>query len=166
MDIVFNCPECQQELAVDSSGAGTELVCPTCGQKITVPQAPPQGATAPAAPQAGSVVNPIAASAASKVEMHLKVPVHDKPAESLIAKSLPPLEVAAKDTDKKIRTKTIRRIDCVEVGHDHFDDAVTKFLGNVGESNIISINTVGYTYIDIGSQKLLTDFGVFIVYKG
>jgi DNA-directed RNA polymerase subunit RPC12/RpoP len=166
MDIDFKCPECQQQLAVDISGAGTELVCPTCGEKIMVPQAPPQATAAPAAPGAGPATNPIAASAAAKVEMHLKVPMHDKPAESLIAKPLLPLEVAPKDADKKIRTKTIRRIDCVEVGHDHFDEAITKFLGNVGESNIISINTVNYTHIDIGSQKLLTDYGVLIVYKG
>jgi DNA-directed RNA polymerase subunit RPC12/RpoP len=162
MDIIFNCPKCEQELAVDSSGAGSEINCPTCDEKIVVPQAPPSAS----APDAGHSVNPIASSAAAKVEMHLKVPMHDKPPESLIGKPLLPLEAAAKDTDKKIRTKTIRRIDCVEVGHDHFDEAVTKFLGNVGESSIISINTINYSYIDIGSQKLLTDFGVFIVYKG
>jgi len=166
MDIIFNCPECQQELAVDSSGAGTEIECPTCGEKITVPQAPPPSTAVPAAPAAEQPVNPIAASAAAKVEMHLKVPVRDKPGESLVAKPPPPLEVAAKESDRKIRTKTIRRIDCVEVGHDHFDEAVSSFLGKIGESNIVSINTVTYTYIDIGSQKLLTDFGVFVVYRG
>jgi len=166
MDIIFNCPECQQELAVDSSGAGTEIDCPTCGGKITVPQAHPKNAAVPAAPEAGQATNPIAASAAAKVEMHLKVPVRDKPGESLIGKPPPPLEVAAKESDRKIRTKTIRRIDCVEVGHDHFDEAVSSFLGKIGESSIVSINTVTYTYIDIGSQKLLTDFGVFMVYRG
>jgi DNA-directed RNA polymerase subunit RPC12/RpoP len=165
MDIIFNCPKCEQELAVDSSGGGSEIDCPTCGEKITVPQAPP-AAPAAGAPEASHSANPMAASAAAKVEMHLKVPMHDKPPESLIGKPLQPLEAAAKDTDKKIRTKTIRRIDCVEVGHDHFDEAVTKFFGSVGETNIVSINTVNYSYIDIGSQKLLTDFGVFIVYKG
>jgi DNA-directed RNA polymerase subunit RPC12/RpoP len=166
MDIVFNCPECQQELAVDSSGAGTEIECPTCGGKITVPQAPLPNAAAPAPPVAEQAASPIAASAAAKVEMHLKVPVRDKPGESLIEKPPPPLEAAAKESDKKIRTKTIRRADCVEVGHDHFDEAVSSFLGKIGESNIISINPINYTIIDIGSQKLLTDYGVFIVYRG
>jgi DNA-directed RNA polymerase subunit RPC12/RpoP len=169
MDIIFNCPECEQELSVDSSGAGTEINCPTCGEKIVVPPAPP-GTVAAAAlavvRDAAHPVNPIASSAAAKVEMHLKVPVHDKPTESLIEKPLPPLEVAAKEMDKKIRIKTIRRIDCVEVGHDHFDDAVTNFLGKIGESNIVSINTLAYTHLDIGTQKLLTDYGVLIVFKG
>jgi DNA-directed RNA polymerase subunit RPC12/RpoP len=166
MDIVFNCPECQQELAVDNSGAGSEIECPTCGGKITVPPAPPPNAAAPAPPAAEQTASPIAASAAAKVEMHLKVPVRDKPGESLIGKPPPPLEVAAKESDRKIRTKTIRRTDCVDVGHDHFDESVSGFLGKIGESNIISINPINYTIIDIGSQKLLTDYGVFIVYRG
>ena len=35
----------------------------------------------------------------------------------LIEKPPPPLEVAAKESDKKIRIKTIRHTDCIEVGH-------------------------------------------------
>jgi len=92
--------------------------------------------------------------------------VRSTPTESLISKPLPPLEVAAKETDKKIRTKTIKHTDCIEVGHDKFDEVVSNFLGKVGESNIISITPLTYTHLDIGSQKLLTDFGVLIVYRG
>ena len=110
-------------------------------------------------------VNPISSSAAAKVEMHLRVPVHKTPTESLIEKPLLPLEVS-KDADKKIRTKTIRHTDCIEVGHDKFDEIVSNVLGKIGEANIISLNPITYTHIDIGSQKLLTDFGVLIVYKG
>jgi hypothetical protein len=43
---------------------------------------------------------------------------------------------------------------------------VTNFLGKVGQENIISINTINYTHLDIGTQKLMTEFGVLIVYKG
>ena len=39
MDIIFDCPKCEQELAVDSSGAGSEINCPSCGEKIVIPQA-------------------------------------------------------------------------------------------------------------------------------
>ena len=39
----------------------------------------------------------IASSAAAKVEMHLRVPVHKSPGASLIEKPLAPLEVAAKE---------------------------------------------------------------------
>jgi hypothetical protein len=111
-------------------------------------------------------VNPIASSAAAKVEMHLRVPVHQTPTASLIEKPLAPLEFAAKESDKKIRVKTIRHTDCVEVGHDKFDETLTNFLAKVGESNIISLTTISYTHLDIGTQKLLTDYGVLIVFRG
>ncbi len=37
-DIVFDCPECHKNLAVDLIAAGHELDCPSCGKKIMVPQ--------------------------------------------------------------------------------------------------------------------------------
>jgi hypothetical protein len=171
MDVIFNCPKCEQELAVDSSGAGTEINCPSCGESIVIPDSESAGGrgipTLPPDPARleGHPANPIASSAAAKVELHLRVP-SNKAAESLIAKPLPPMEVAAKDTDKKIRVKTIKHTDCIEVGHDRFDEIVSNFLGRVGESNIMSITPLTYTFLDIGTQKLLTEFGVLIVYKG
>ena len=159
MDVIFKCNHCEQELSVDASGAGTEIECPSCSQRLVIPQleAGPEGPRV--------FVNPIKTSAAAKEEHHFTVPVHDKPTESLISKPLAPLEVAAKE-GIKLRIKTIRHTDCVEVGHDRFDEIVTRFLEKVGEANIVSINTLTYTHLDIGSQKLLTDFGVLIVYKG
>ena len=109
MDVIFNCPKCEQELAVDSTGAGTEITCPSCGETIVIP-APelvvnrPGVDNAPGAPRLEvRPVNPIASSAAAKVEMHLRVPDHKTPAASLIAKPLVPLVVAAKESDKKLR---------------------------------------------------------------
>jgi len=167
MDIVFNCPKCDQELAVDSSGGGSEINCPACGEKIVIPQTSTKPPSGPLATQGGPLpVNPISSSAAAKVEMHLKVPVHSKPAEMLIEKPLAPLEVAAKESDKKMRVKTIRHTDCIEVGHDKFDEVLSNFLAKVGESNVISVNSMTYTHIDIGSQKLLTDYAVLVVYRG
>jgi DNA-directed RNA polymerase subunit RPC12/RpoP len=166
MDLVFNCPKCQQELEVDASGAGEEISCPSCGAKIMIPE--------PNVPAAGGdevrimpqPINAMAASAAAKVEKHLKVPVRDKPSEKLIAKAPVPLEVAAKESDRQLRVKCIRHIDCVEVGHDKFDEAVTGFLAKIGEQNLVSITTINYSHVDIASQKQLTDYGVMIVYKG
>ncbi|HWX22309.1 MAG TPA: hypothetical protein VN578_20605 [Candidatus Binatia bacterium] len=171
MDVIFNCPKCEQELAVDASGAGTEIQCPSCGESIVIPepQAPGPRTGIPTIAGAPRVeahpVNAIDASAARKIELHLKVPSH-RSTESLIAKPLPPMEVAAKDTDKRIRTKTIRHTDCIEVGHDKFDEVISNFLVKIGETNLVSISTLNYSYLDIGTQKLLTDFGVFIVYRG
>jgi hypothetical protein len=39
-------------------------------------------------------------------------------------------------------------------------------LGEIGEANVVSINTLGYTHVDMGSRQILTDYGVMIVYKG
>jgi hypothetical protein len=169
MDVIFNCPKCDQELAVDSSGAGSEINCPSCGEAIVIPA--PEAVRAADGDAHGNrldvhPVNPIASSAAAKVEMHLRVPVRTTPTESLIEKPLAPLETAAKESDKKIRIKTIRHTDCIEVGHDRFDEIVSNFLVKCGETNIISISTITYTHLDIGSQKIMTEFGVLIVYRG
>jgi hypothetical protein len=172
MDLIFNCPKCEQELEVDSSGAGSEIRCPSCNEVITIPATEPLvvqagGEGSPGAPRLEAhPVNAIASSAAAKVEMHLKVPMHSTPTESLITKPLVPLEFAAKETEKKIRVRTIKHTDCIEVGHDKFDEVVSNFLIKIGEPNIVSITTLTYTHLDIGTQKLLTDFGVMVVYRG
>ena len=167
MDIVFNCPNCEQELAVDQAGAGTQIECPACGETITIPAGSGKVTTSslPAAPPSPAP-SAISTSAAAKVEMHLKVPTSHAHTESLIEKPKAPLEVAAKESDKKIKVKTIKHTDCIEVGHDKFDEVVTNFLNKVGEPNVVSVTALTYTHIDIGSQKLLTDFGVMVIYRG
>jgi predicted RNA-binding Zn-ribbon protein involved in translation (DUF1610 family) len=169
MDVIFNCPKCDQELAVDSSGAGSEINCPSCGESIVIPSlnspgARPGGDVAiPALPPGRSAMQ---SSAAAKVELHLKVPDHKTPVAALIEKPLAPLEVSAKETDKKMKVKTIKHTDCIEVGHDKFDEVISNFLIKVGETNIVSLTPLTYTHLDIGSQKLMTDFGIMIVYRG
>ena len=180
MDIIFNCSSCNQELEVDVTGAGSEITCPNCNETILIPQVGTKGtrtsgaessgkipvSTSPAAAHAGNPASAMATSAAAKVEMHLKVPVRSTPTTSLITKAPPPLEVAAKESDKKLRVKTIRHTDHIEVGHDKFDEFVTNFLEKVGEANIQSINPLTYTHLDIGSQKMMTEYAVMVVYRG
>jgi hypothetical protein len=174
MDLIFNCPKCSQELEVDAAGSGEEIDCPSCGETIKIPEsnAPGVRVASPVtnlaeAQAAHQPINAIAASAAAKVERHLKVPVRERSTgESLIAKPLAPLDAAAKDTERQVRVKCIRHVDCVEVGHDKFDETVSKFLGKIGEQNIVSITTISYSHVDVASQKLLVDYGVMIVYKG
>ena len=171
MDIVFNCPNCDQELAVDQSGAGSQIECPSCGETITIPQTAggpgPGKVTTGSLPAAGPPPMPsaIGSSAAAKVEMHLKVPVRDKPAEPLIAKAKPPLEAVNK-VGKQLRIRTIRRAACIENGHDFFDDRVSTFLHEVGEQNILSTHVVSYEQFDVGVQKIMTDYGLMIIYRG
>ena len=165
MEIIFNCPNCDQELSVDGEGAGSEIKCPTCSAKITIPNKPPEAAPAPPSDAGLHTLNPIASSAAAKIEMHLKVPVRDKPGESLVKKAVPSV-IAAKAADKRIRIRTIRHAQCIEAGHDKFDEKITEFLNEVGESNIISVHILNYEHFDVGLQKILVDFGVMVVFRG
>ncbi len=156
MDIIFKCTSCDQELAVDAAGAGSEITCPTCNTKLTIPEATPQNA---------STNNPVAAATAAKVEKHFSVPQHAAP-EALIKKPNPSLEVATKDSDKKIKMKTIRHGDHIEVGKDKFDEHVTEFLQKVGQENIVSITPINYSHLDVAGRNLVEDFGVMVIYKG
>ncbi|HEY2329745.1 MAG TPA: hypothetical protein VGI63_08025 [Verrucomicrobiae bacterium] len=168
MDIIFNCPNCEQELAVDQSGAGTQIDCPSCGQTLTIPSTGKvtTGALPPVTPPSSAMVSPINASAAAKIPLHLKVPVRDKPGESLIEKTKPPLEVVQKGAGKRLKIHTIRRAACIESGHDKFDEKVSAFLQEVTETNLVGIHTISYEMFDVGVQKIMTDYGVLIVYRG
>jgi hypothetical protein len=158
MDINFKCPNCDQELEVDAAGAGSTLQCPSCFITITVPSAGPETAPPPVAKAPATTPPP--------VEKHFSVPNHTAATEALIQKPNKPLEVAAKETDKRMRIKTIKRTDCQEVGKDRFDEKVSDFLDHVGQANIISINTVTYSMIDMSTHAQLQDYGVLIVFRG
>jgi len=161
MDFLFKCPNCSQELEVDTAAAGATIDCPTCAKKITIPEPPEPAATPAAAP----VLNPMASSAAAKEEKHFSVPIRNEPTASLIQKPPPPLEVTAKETGKSVRVKTIKHGDCVEVGKDKFDDIVSAFLDKIGPENVVSITTINYSHTDVGTRAQISDFGVMIVYK-
>jgi hypothetical protein len=65
-----------------------------------------------------------------------------------------------------IRVKTLRHSDHIEVGKDHFDEHVTKFLNEVGESNIIKVEPITYTHQDLNSRQWITDYGLMVMYRG
>ncbi|HEY3862057.1 MAG TPA: hypothetical protein VGO59_09235 [Verrucomicrobiae bacterium] len=158
MDISFKCPVCDQELEVDSTGAGSTIDCPSCGSSISVPH-----------PDPAAVVHVLAAPAPEPVkdEKHFSVPVHERaPDQALIQKTARPLDIVAKEGDKTMRIKTFKRSDCVEVGKDRFDETVSTFLEKVGQLNIVSITAISYSYVELGSHQVLGDYGVMIVFKG
>ena len=163
MDIVFKCNYCLTPLEVGAEAAGQEIQCPVCNRNITIPTASaptPPGTAVPASTKL-SVPTDLTAD-----EKRFAVPVTDKPTESLIQKPKKSLEAAAKDSKPGIKVKTIRHSDCKEVGHDKFDEIVTEFLNKVGDQNIQTITPINYSYVELGTQKLITDFGVMIVYRG
>jgi hypothetical protein len=55
---------------------------------------------------------------------------------------------------------------CIEAGHDKFDERVTEFLHEVGEPNLVGVHAVSYSHFDVGTQKLLTDYGLVVIYRG
>ena len=162
MDIIFNCTNCEQELAVDADGAGSEINCPTCNTTLVVPEATAentQASSSPGGEETGAAENP------QRIAKQFVVPQR-KEGEVLIKKPKPTLEVAAKDADKKVRIKTIRHSDCVEVGKDKFDETVSEFLQKIGHEHIISITPISYSHTDLATRQLVQDFAVMIVFKG
>ena len=168
MEIIFNCPNCSQELSVDETGAGSQIPCPTCHETITIPEK--SANAAPAAPEAVNAPSlapsAMASSAAAKVEFHLKVPVRTTPSESLIKKAAVPLDAVARGLDKQIRVRTMRHDKCIDAGHDKFDEMVSKVLADIGEQNIISLHVINFEHFDVQTQKVMTDFGMVIIYRG
>jgi DNA-directed RNA polymerase subunit RPC12/RpoP len=163
MDITFKCPHCDQELEVDASGAGSEIECPACSNSITVPVPEPAEVAAADARAAAPPPPP----APAKEEKHFAVPVHQHAPETLIKKSTAKaLDIIAKEGDKTLRIKTIKRSDCQEVGKDHFDETVSAFLEKVGQLNIVSIHPINYSFMELSTRHILTDYGVMIVFKG
>ncbi|MEO6182590.1 MAG: hypothetical protein ABIP71_05740 [Verrucomicrobiota bacterium] len=157
MDLIFKCPNCEQELAVNSSGAGSEIECPTCNQTITIPQPEPQSVRSP---------NSMATSAAAKEIKQFNVPVRTAPTEVLVKNPARALEVPTNSGEKKVRIRTIKRTECLEVGHDRFDETVSEFLGKIGQENVVSVTPITYSHFDLNVRQNMTDYGVLLVYKG
>ena len=155
MDIIFTCENCRQQLEAESSMSGTSINCPACGVSLVIPDPDP----------ANLKVSPSAA-APPKGEKHFSVPTTSAPTEVLIEKPKRPLEVTAKDSEKTLKIRCIKRTECVEVGKDHFDEIVSDFLNRIGEKNVVSVNTLSYTYVDMGTRMILTDYGIMIMYRG
>jgi len=151
---------------VDQTGAGTQIECPTCHETITIPSNKVTTGPLPGTPPAPVTASSIATSAAAKVELHLKVPVRTTPAESLIGKPKPPLEVVQKGAGKRLLVRTIRHASCIEAGHDKFDEKVAAFLQDVGETNLVQVEVISYEQFSVELQKVMTDYGVLVVYRG
>ena len=157
MDLIFKCIHCGQELEVNPAGAGTTIDCPTCGQEITIPE-----------PEPNTIqnVNPIATSAAAKEVKQFAVPLRSSPSEVLVKNTARRLDAVAKDGERRLRLRTIKRTECVEVGQDRFDETVSDFLAKIGDDNIVSIHPISYSHLDLNTRQNISDYGVMIVYKG
>ena len=159
MDIVFNCPHCGLSLEVDQDAAGQQFDCPTCQKSVTVP-------TAAAVPNQTALTGTAGPTPSPRDEKRMAVPASQKPGGSLIQKPNKSLELAAKESKPGMRVKTLRHSDFKDGGKDKFDEVVSDFLNKIGDQAIVSITPIQCSYLDIGTQKLLPDFGVLVIYRG
>jgi hypothetical protein len=65
-----------------------------------------------------------------------------------------------------MRIRTIKRTECLEVGHDKFDEFVSEMLGKIGDENVVSVTPISYSHLDLNTRQNIMDYGVIIVYKG
>ena len=157
-DLNFDCPKCDQNLAVDESLSGSEIECPSCSKPIKIPEADDENVQrTEAEPPSPSVANEPEAK-------KLAVPVHE--GDEIMLKKKSSAQVAEEISgDGKICVKTIKRGECIELGLDKFDEAVNKFLEKFSRKQIISVHSLNYSHFDPTTQKYLPDYAAMIVYE-
>lgn len=150
----FNCPFCNLELSIDESGIGQEIECPGCKEVLIIPA--PGGGTG---------------AMAEEEERAAVIPQGNFPEAKIIKNAAKSLDIAAK-TVKKLRVKTFRHHEHVKDGKDTFDDAVSSFIGQHPEDDIVSITGIQYTHQlkqkDAEGKETAvptTEYGVLVHYK-
>lgn len=150
----FNCPFCNLELSIDESGVGQEIECPGCKEVLIIPA--PGGGGSAEAEEAGRA--PV-------------IPQGNFPEAKIIKNASKSLDVAAK-TVKKLRVKSFRHHEHFKDGKDGFDDAVSNFIGQHAEDDVVSITGFQYTHHlkqkDAEGKETtipVTEYGVLVEYK-
>ena len=64
-----------------------------------------------------------------------------------------------------IKVRTFKRTEFIEVGRDTFDENVGKFFTAVGMENVVQVLPLMYEHIDITSQKVVSDYGLTLIYR-
>ncbi|MEQ2006049.1 MAG: hypothetical protein ABMA26_04555 [Limisphaerales bacterium] len=150
----FNCPFCNLELSIDESGIGQEIECPGCKEVLIIP-----------APGGGG------GAEAEEAERGPVIPEGNFPEAKIIKNASKTLDIAAK-TVKKLRVKSFRHHEHVKDGKDGFDDAVSSFLAQHPEDDILGLT--GFQYTQQVKQKdaegkeitvPVTEYGVLVEYK-
>ncbi|MDB6131656.1 MAG: hypothetical protein JWM04_2763 [Verrucomicrobiales bacterium] len=152
MDITFKCSNCDQELMVDVIASGSEIECPSCAAVLTVPEANPH-----------NIRTASPGSTAAREERSISVQPSNATNKILIHKPPPRLEATAKGVDKRVAVRTFRHSDLTASGKVSFDDTVARFIESVGETNIIKMFPIQYSYESNG--KVLDDFGLVLIYR-
>ncbi len=142
----FNCPFCNIELEIDESGAGQEIECPGCNELLIIP-----------APDGG------------REDSEGGIPSSSDIANAAIIKpKARSLEISAK-ISKKLTLKTFRHHEHVKDGTDSFDAAVSEFLCDLMEDDIVSVRPIQYTHMEKagedGKEIPVNQYGIVVLYK-
>ena len=151
MDIVFNCPQCAQELEVDENASGEEIQCPTCSDSITIPAPDAEGVSKVEATESNTERDGESDSGSEKPQFSVRSDY--RKTEVLVREKKKDEDEEEDDGIKRLKIKTIKHSECVEVGRDRFDEIVSSFLNKVGEDDVISVNTIDFTTIDIKNPE-------------
>lgn len=150
----FNCPFCNLELSIDEAGVGQEIECPGCKEVLIIPTPGGASAMTEEEPQRAPII-----------------PQGTFPEAKIIKNASKSLDVAAK-TVKKLRVKSFRHHEHVKEGKDTFDEAVSNFISQHPEDDIISLTGIQYTHHlkqkDAEGKEVstpITEYGVLVHYK-
>ena len=145
MDLIFKCPNCDQELEVDARGRRIHSAMPVLFEHHHGAES--AGRPTPSRPRRR------AASRAGGETLQRAEPRNGRPT-ALIQKAKPPAGGGGQGRRQDDAIKTFKRSDCQEVGRDRFDEKVSAVPGaRSGQVNIVSINTINYSAIDMATHN-------------
>lgn len=166
MNVVINCPHCNQEMIIDEAGVGETVDCPACSKEFVIPEGRPEAEVQKerAAAQA---------QAAPKEEPKKEEPKKDEkkpmPSKEELAALLPGAQRAKGAGEVPadaagIKVKTIQHHLCIDMGKDLFDAQVAKVLNTIPREDIVSVSPLSYSYRNSGGD-IIADYGVMIIYE-
>lgn len=173
MNIVINCPHCDQEMIIDESGVGETVNCPSCSQEFVIPQGRPEEEVRLEREATQAKANAASAHAekneAPKKEESKKEDKKPMPSKEELAALLPGAQRGRADAKAAedapgIKVKSIQHHLCIDMGKDTFDAQVAKLLNSIPREDIINVSPLSYSYKDSGGD-IIADYGVIVIYE-
>ena len=159
MNIVINCPHCNQEMVIDDSGVGQSVPCPTCSKDFVIPQGRPEEEVKKEREAAAATPKPEEKKEDKKPQM----------SKEELAALLPGAKKGGAKTEKKedapgFKVKTLQHHLCIDMGNDLFPKMAEDILNKIKREDLITCTPINYSYKNSGGD-LIQDYGLVIVYE-
>ena len=146
-------------MAIDDSGVGQTVPCPTCNKDFVIPQGRPEA----------EVKKEREAAAAAAKPAEKKEEEKPKMSKEELAALLPGAKKGGgKKEEKKdapgFKVKTFLHHLCIDMGNDLFPQMVEKALNEMKREDIINCTPISYSYKNSGGD-IIQDYGVMIIYE-